>query len=153
MDKLMQAANSACVDTDSISSMLMNNIQNGSEVKGHIWWSWRGSPLEQHFDISDITVDKLMEKFADEFARVPFNCEKAWVGISAGDVCSMLPISHIDIFTCAEMERYMTDRKYLRTWIENKFAIPNYVKLEFNRGEYKYILQHKRLSSSQLATR
>lgn len=149
MDKLMQAASSVCYDYPEISTQLINNIDKMS-AKGHIWWNWNGRPFNKHFDIKDISVDNIMEQFADEFAHIPFNCDKAWLGISAGNICSMLPIGYIDMLTCKEMDKYITDRQYLRMWVENNFAIPNYVKVALNQGDYTYVLQHKRLSYSQL---
>lgn len=145
----MQAASGPLLDCDDISIRLMDSIKSG-ESDGHIWWNWNGRPFDKHFKVNDISIENIMEQFADEFAHIPFNCDKAWIGISAGDYCSMLPIGYIDVFTCKEMDKFITDRQYLRCWVENDFAIPNYVKVVLNQGGYKYVLQHKRLTHSQL---
>lgn len=145
MDKLVQAAAmGSAITPEFVSSMLVDTL-TPDNAEGHIWWRFNDKPYDKHFNIKDLSVEKVMEQFADEFANIPFNCTNAWIGISNGCVCSMLPVGHIDIYTCAEMDAHMLDRRYMRMWIENKYAIPNYSKVELGRGTYSYIIQHKRL--------
>ena len=143
MDTLMQAASASCPTPINIRDVLLQKMAC-NQVYGNIWYRFGDKQHNKIFEVYDISCDNLCERIADNFASVPFNCDKVWIGISADNVCSMIPCDYIDIFTCDEMDKFISSKIQLKRWIQNMFCVEQYATVAENSGGFRYIIKHKR---------